>query len=152
MGTGKIKFPKKTVELSPVDLEMADAELYKEVKITFWDNPSRTTVRGLFKLVSAAGDFLKGMSNDELRQLEKEFYASVSQIVVDTNIEGISFDTPEEAMAAFEADHLPMGFMHEAVTNYVIYMFKYNEKVKKALGLFLLASPTGTGKPKEEQQ
>ena len=148
----KRQFPKKSITLTPVDLKMLDGEMYEEIKFKFWDNPSRSAVIGLFKFASASGEFLEKLSVDKLRQVEEEFYYSVSQIVIDTNIDGISFDTPDLVKEAFEADFIPMGFLMEAVTAYVTYMLEYNDKVKKALALFLLAFPSGTGKGKKEPQ
>lgn len=136
----KIDFPKRTIDVALEDLGVQDAP---GVIFTFWENPSKPVVYAIFDIVMAATDELRKMTKEQMAAAEDAYYSAVSAIIVDCNVNGLKFDTKEDALAAFESPVLPVGIMHEIVTSYLAYMMKSSERIKKALALYLLGSATG---------
>lgn len=138
----KISFPKIEESLTMDELGVLDAP---GVVFTFWKNPSKPVVIAIAEVVMAAADELRALDKIEMERLEERYYNAICELIVDCNISSLSFDTPENARLAFEANDVPIGFVHQVITSYLSHLLKFNEGVKKALALWLVGSAFGNG-------
>lgn len=111
------------------DLGIDSQEAYK---FALWEDPSRQTIMKFLGVINTKRDELDEKSEEELEELNARFWESVSDIVIDCNIEGLSFDTPEEAEASFDAPHVDYGLMTDIVAAYVYSVLTKSRALKKS--------------------
>lgn len=108
-----------------------DLGLEPNHNFAFWADPSRATIMKFLEVIGTKRDELDEKSEEELEEMNRRFWESVSQIVVDCDIEGLSFDTPEDAEASFDASHVDYGFMTDVVASYVYSVLAKSKLLKK---------------------
>lgn len=100
----KIKFPRQKRVLDCEELG------YPKVKVTLWDNPSRRVRLALLNILGAKPEELEEKGEEELDRIESEFLWALSELIIDCNVEGYDFSTPEAARDSYdvaEPDFLP---------------------------------------------
>ena len=145
----KIAFPKKTTKVSLADLGFED-EAYDEFYFEFWKDPSRKVVFDLLESVVQSVDELRGLSKEEQVDTSERFFMAVSRVIVDTNIDGLSFETEEDAQNSFSHPDLPWGFMYTVVTSYVLRLLETQQALKKTLEQS--AETLNSGKSKKQKE
>lgn len=135
----KKAYPKKTVYRHLKN----DLGLDEDVTIEFWANPSRAVCMNIMLVLGAAFDAESKKRIEGLADLEKMFYESISELIVDTDIEGVSFDTPESTMKAFEHPGIPWHVFTDAIIVYISELTNKYEPLKKVLSLYSSESTSG---------
>lgn len=123
----KISFPKKTkiVEVTEYGLD------YPGIKFEFWSDPPKTVVGDLLRIVLwTTNDELKEQTPDEQRRDAKRYFECVSEIVVDCNIEGSSFDTPEDVEQTYQLDTVSWGFWYDVVAGFLVDLIETSVHLK----------------------
>lgn len=111
-----------------------DFGLEEDINLEFWKDPSRKVALGLLFIIGRArGDESEDIDEAEWKQLDKEYYEMVSNLIVDSDIEGLDFSTPETTEASFDAEFLPWGILHKAVIAYLSELTTENENLKNVL-------------------
>ena len=128
----KLAFPKKTTRVFLRDLGFEE-DTYEDFYFDFWKDPSRSVVFDLLESVVQSVDELKGLSHADQVDTSERFFAAVSRAVMDTNIDGLSFDTEEKTRKSFAHPDLPWGFMYTVVTSYVLRLLETQQALKKTL-------------------
>lgn len=117
----KIKFPKKGQKIRVSDIGMED---YPEVVMTVWNDPNGHIITKMVYSVTKATD-------DITDEDAEEYFAAVTEYIMDSNIEGLSFDTIEETKASFEHPSLPFGFLYEFVVLALGKLIEESDRLKK---------------------
>lgn len=130
--TTKLAFPKKTTRIYLPDLGFEEED-YKDFYFDFWKDPSRLSVFDLLESVVQSVEDLRSLDKEKQIDTSDRFFAAVSRVVVDTNIEGLVFGTPEEAQKSFSHPDMPWGFMYSVVTAYVLRLLETQQALKKTL-------------------
>lgn len=122
----KIAFPKKKKKINVgEDLGLAG---YSEVEFVMWADPSvRTIARILSPLAKAEED----ITNDD----GDAYFDAMHQIFIETNIDGISFDTLEDTIMAYDHPHLPYGFIGQVAAFYCTKLITESDALKKVFNL-----------------
>lgn len=128
----KIKFPKKSVRIELPDLGYEE-ETYGAFWFEFWKDPSRTVVFDLLNPIVQSVDDLRALKETEQIETSDKFFEAVSRLVMDTNIDGLDFSTPQSAQESFRHPDLPWGFMYGVVTSYVLRLLETQQSLKKML-------------------
>lgn len=110
-----------------------DFELGQDITVEFWKDPSRKVILDLLEILGSSSSDASSRDEDEAAKMDIRYYECVSLIIVDCNIEGIDFDTPDSARAAFDADFLPWGIFHQAMMMYVAELTREHEILKNVL-------------------
>lgn len=119
--------------------------------ISFWKNPSKLVLQSLIQFMLATDTELRTLDESEKEALLADFYYALSEIVLDTNIEGLDFSTPEKAQEMFlESPGLPMGFVYEAVAAWLLKLLQEGLELKKTLSL--LTEPRSSGQKGNETE
>lgn len=100
-------------------------------KIAFWADPSRPIVSKFLNVMFTKREELDEMDEEELKKINEDFWVAVSSIIVDTNIEGLSFDTPEEAQASFDSPDIDHNFLIDCIMSYVQSVLSESSLLKK---------------------
>lgn len=112
--------------------------------ITFWSNPSRKIIKSLLFFVLSSDEELKGLKEEEAQYLLEDFYHSLGEVIIDTNIEGLDFSTREAAEKSYlESPGLPMGFVHEAIATWLLNFMQSNLDLKKVARLLAEVGNSG---------
>lgn len=138
----KIKFPKTYEDINITDLGVPGVE-EGGVIFRFWDNPSKAAVEHILRVVSAESKDLLAMPEHKLKEWDEKYNQAIAALVIDCNLEGVSFETVEDVEAAYENPDLPIGLVHQVIVGYITKLLGENERVKKTVGLFLAQSPFG---------
>lgn len=136
----KIVFPKqsKTFDMVDLGIDGADGVLFK-----FWVNPSKPVMKALYDVIMRDQAAFMALEDHELEEMEQQYYEALTQVIVETNVDSLRFDTVDDVKKSFEAEDVPIGFVHKVVVGYVHQMLEENDSVKKALALYHLASNSG---------
>jgi hypothetical protein len=108
-----------------------DYDLEQDITVEFWKDPSRKVVMDLLEILGRQTS--DSITEEEAERIDVRYYECVSLIIVDCDIEGISFDTPDESRAAFEAEFLPWGIFHQAMMLYVAELTREHSILKNVL-------------------
>ena len=104
-----------------------------EIQIAYWDNPSRSVLGKLIKVISTDNEALTSMDESDQTKFLDEFFGVMPDFILESDLDGLEFDTKEQAIAAFEHPELPMGFMYTAVVHMVLRVLTEGEYIKNAL-------------------
>jgi hypothetical protein len=122
----KIAFPKKKVSIDVgEDLGLTE---YTGVKFVMWADPSVRTIARI----------LSPLSKDEGELTEADgdsYFDALHEIILDTNIEGVSFGTLEETIESFDHGSLPYGFIGLIASFYCTKLITESEALKKVFNL-----------------
>ena len=131
----KMAFPKKKVVIDVVkDLGMS--EEYAGVQFVMWDDPSIT---------SLAKVFVSTNKDDESTTQEDAdgYFDALTEILIDSNIDGVSFSTREDVIDSFDAIGLPWGFVSQVATLYCLKVVSESNSLKKVFGLSEVVETSG---------
>lgn len=135
----KISFPRKTCEFDCDELG------YPDVKLTLWDNPSRRVRLAIYGLIAQPIEELEKQSEAERKQTLKEFFWGVSELVMDCNVEGADFSTPEAAEATY--DDFEPDFLPAVITQHMVKIVDRESEERKKLEQ---SSPPTASTPDEQ--
>lgn len=141
----KRQFKPKTQALNLKD----DLFLDEDITVEFWENPSRNVVFTLIEVLQANA---KELSSTEADEINRKYFDCASLILVDCDIEGIDFDTPESTEAAFLDKRLPWGIFHQAIMAYLGKLVDEYQVLKNALRRVGVLSDSGEDKKKKENE
>lgn len=119
----KKKFPKNTRTIDVSEVGMVD---YPGILFEVWDDPNFPVLAAMITGSTAQKDQI-----DE--GVTKRYFEAVSSFIIDCNIEGLDFSTPESTQESYGFPDLPMGFMMEFVASAIGQIITESEKVKKVL-------------------
>jgi hypothetical protein len=128
----KTAFPERYIDITCEELGMSIEE-YAGITFRMWRDPSRKVVRDIMKVVNLSEDELMELSEKELQKIEDAYNFALSKMFIDSSIDGLKFDTPEDIEEAFSNPHVPDGFLHVVLVGYLTYLFEANDKVKKTV-------------------
>jgi hypothetical protein len=96
-------------------------------------DPSRDVLMGLIESItdSSGADFAK-MSEEEKSELNDRFFYYVSEVVIECDIEGISFDNPETTESSMLATDIDWHFMFNVLGAYIQTLLATHETLGKA--------------------
>lgn len=130
-----------------------DYDLGANIAVAFWSAPSQSVVLDLMQILgSARAEDIDEIESDRFEDMDKRYFECVSLLIVDTNVDGIDFSTPEKTREAFYADHLPWGIFHLAVLMYVAELSESYEYLKNLLRRAAQLSSSGTSKSEQENE
>ena len=109
----------------------ADFEMEQDHQIAFWDDPSEEVAYGLLNIIAMSRGESDDKTPEDWKKLNDDFYRYVSEIIIDTDIEGVSFDAPGDAEAAFENPHIDWRFFWVAIGKYLDTIFQEVGALKK---------------------
>jgi len=120
-----------------------------DMNIAFDADPPREVIFDLMEIISSnfelekkkdesekAGtewDVYEDVNREEIDRRNKLYYNAASQLIFDTDLDGLSFDTAEDTEAAFENDKLPLTFLYRAVGEYIALLFQTHSELKKIM-------------------
>jgi hypothetical protein len=129
-----ITFPKKKIQIDVGD-DLGLSE-YQGVKFSMWADPSvRTIARILSPLSKEEGDLTEADGD--------AYFDALNQIILETNIEGISFDTLEDTIEAYDHPHLPYGFIGLVASFYCTKLITESDALKKVFRVSEEAETSG---------
>lgn len=143
----KIQFPKQTVLMDVTELGIDYAE---GVKVEFWANPSKKVMKDILAVILPTGKEIMEMDSHERDRMERDYYKALCELIVETNIESLNFDSPENAEMSFEAGDVPLGFTHQVIVAYIMNLMEKSDALKKVLALSFLSKNSGKDKKNEE--
>lgn len=121
----KISFPRKTCEFDGEELG------YPGVKLTLWDNPSRRVRLAIYGLIANPVEELEKQSEAEQKETLKDFFWGVSELIIDCNVEGADFSTPEAAEATY--DDFEPDFLPAVITRHMVRIVNREDEERKKL-------------------
>lgn len=104
-----------------------------EHRIAVWKDPSEEVAYGLLSIIGSTKSDIEEKSEEELIEMNHDFYYYVSQCIIDTDIEGLSFDTPEDAEKAFDSPEVDWIFLWNVLGKYIETIFESSYAIKKVL-------------------
>lgn len=127
----KIKFPKKT-KLVNVTRDLGMDETYEDVEFLVFDDPPRSIVGAIMRAITLTDE---EAAQDNSQQIVDEYFEAVTELIIDCNIEGLSFNTADETVESFESKIIPWGFLYDFVVFYISYLITESDRIKKALAM-----------------
>jgi len=121
----KVKFPRKERVLDCTELG------YPGVSLTLWDNPSRRVRLALYGLMGRSVEELEAQDDEENKEVLKNFFWGVSQLVFDSNIEGADFSTLESVEETF--DILEPDFLPAVIAQHLVDIIRREDEARKKL-------------------
>jgi hypothetical protein len=113
-----------------------DLQLRHDIDVEFWEDPSQQVVFDLLGIVTLSyneGEELDKEQELEITKLNDRYFECASLILVDCNIEGIDFSTPQSAEEAFYDERVSWGVFHQALIAYLARLMDEYGMLKKAL-------------------
>ena len=98
-----------------------------------WSDPSNEVFSALLRIVSVEREELDEMSEAELEEMHSEWCYALSQVVLDSDIAGISFETQEDVEAAFAAPEIDQQFITLVISHYLVWVLDQMGKLKKTI-------------------
>lgn len=120
-----------------------------DVNVEFWKDPSREVC---FSIMSILRADIETMTPDEVDKMNRNYFECASLLLIDCEIEGLDFSTPESTERAFHHKGLPWGIFHEAIIAYISYLTTEYQVLKNALRRVLELSNSGTEKSDKESE
>ena len=146
----KKAFPKKYV-----DIDIKDLGFFKYaddgIAFRFWSDPSQEVIYTLMKTtIFATKEEVIAMNDEEKERLNRSFMECATELIIDCNIEGLSFNTPEETEESFYHPALPWSFLFEIIQQYIIRLMTEHNRLKKTLSRLAETASSGENKNKKE--
>ena len=91
-----------------------------EIQIAYWNNPSRAVFGDLVDSIATPSEKLDAMDEQQQQLFSDKYFAAVTELLIDSDLVGLDFNTVDETLASFEHPELPMQFMHKLVINLVL--------------------------------
>jgi hypothetical protein len=126
-----------------------DFGLGADIDIEFWRDPSREIALGLIEILVIRHQYDE-LPEDQLQEFDDKYWHYASEVFIDSSVEGVSFDTPEECEKAFDNPDLPWGIFHMAMIMYIAWLTENNVNLKNVLRRLAEASASGDDNKEEE--
>ena len=91
-----------------------------EIQIAYWNNPSRAVFGDLVDSIATPSEKLDAMDEQQQQSFSDKYFAAVTELLIESDLLGLDFNTVDETLASFEHPELPMQFMHKLVINLVL--------------------------------
>lgn len=112
-----------------------DFGLGQDIKIEFWSDPSRVVIFDLLEIFGMSGtEELDEIPEADKEKMNTRYFECASLILLDCDIEGIDFSTPQSTEEAFDDERLPWGIFHQALLMYISELIDEYQVLKNALG------------------
>lgn len=130
-----------------------DLGLDEDINIEVWTDPSRQACTELLVIFGNQGsDEIKELSEEDAEKMNDTYFYYASMILVDCDIKGISFATPEKTMEAFDDERLPWGIFHMALMVYIARLTDEYQVLKNALRRVKELSNSGSENSENEEE
>lgn len=130
-----------------------DLALNQDINIEFWIDPSRPIMLDLIRILGYSNSGrMSELSQEEIQEMDDRYFECASLILVDCDIEGIDFSTPESTREAFEDDRLPWGIFHQAILLYTGHLMDEYSALKNVLRRVRNPSNSGENENNQEQE
>jgi hypothetical protein len=96
-----------------------------------WRDPSRQVVFTLLDTITMTSEKLDGLDDAAKKDLDSAFWVAVSEVIIDCDIEGLDFSTPEKAKESFDSPHISWGVLFDVLFAYVSWLLTENDRLKK---------------------
>ena len=144
---------KKDFKPNTVTLNLHDElPLEQEISIEFWKDPSKSVISDLFRIIGMNVEQLQELSDEGREELDNRYFECASLILVDCDIKGIDFSTPETTKQAFEDDRIPWGLFHQALLLYLDKLTEDYSALKNALRRVRRLSDSGDKNSKKDNE
>ena len=110
-----------------------DFGLDVEIGVAYWNNPSRSVLGVLINVISTDNETLTSMDDSNQTEFIDKFFDVMPDFILESDLDGLEFDTKDKAIASFEHPELPMGFMYRVVVHLVLRVLTEAEYVKNVL-------------------
>ncbi len=117
----KKKFEKSyTVYNTKKDWDMTTEHLFAMAS-----DPSRNLMNQLIDVLQRlmSVEEKSKLNEEEVQQLNDDFFYCISELIIDCDIEGMNFDTPEDADESMSNPDVDWHFMFDVLGNYVRTLF-----------------------------
>lgn len=129
-----------------------DLQLGQDITIEVWEDPSRQIIADLFQIMGSQDSDLDEMEELDKERMNQRYFECASMMLVDCDIEGIDFSTPESTELAFEDERLPWGIFHQAMILYIAKLTEEYEVLKNALRRARALSGSGNEVKSEQEE
>jgi hypothetical protein len=130
-----------------------DLNLGQDINIEVWKDPSWQACWELLAIFGLnEADELKNMPTADKEKMNEKYFYYASMILIDCDIKGIDFSTPEATEASFNDERLPWGIFHMALMLYMGELTREYSVLKNAIRRVNELSNSGTENSKNEEE
>ena len=129
-----------------------DWDMDQEHNFALWKDPSESVVFGLIGILGVTRDELDSMSDREIEDMNDRYYGYISEVIIDCDIANVSFETAEDAMAAFEHPEVDWTFFQTVVGKYIDDVLAEAGAIKKVLRYIRRISTSGENSSEQEEE
>ncbi len=130
-----------------------DLGLDEDINIEVWTDPSRQACMELLLIFGRQNsEEIKELSDEDAAKMDDTYFHYASMILVDCDIKGISFSTPEATRKAFDDERLPWGIFHMALMVYIAQLTDEYQVLKNALRRVKELSNSGNENSENEEE
>lgn len=101
-----------------------------------WADPSNRVWLAIHRATTMEEEELEKIRKDrpeEYEEIEAEYRWAISELVIDTDIQGLSFATPEDVRAAFNNPDVDNHFLTFVITYYMLHLFAVRKNRKSVV-------------------
>jgi len=129
-----------------------DLNLEQDITVAFWKDPSRAVIFDLLEIVGLSGaPDISEMPDADREKMNRRYFECVSLMIVDSDVDGLDFSTPELAEESFEDERIPWGTFHKAIIVYLARLTEDYEVLKNVLRRVKELSNSGKKDQKNEE-
>ena len=110
-----------------------DFDMQQSHKVAFAEDPSREVVFGIFEIASLKPANFDEMTEEDSAEIDERWYHYMSEIIIDTDIEGLDFSTPDSTRESFNDPSVDWTFFIELVARYVGNLMETHHTLGKVL-------------------
>jgi hypothetical protein len=110
-----------------------DLGLDVEIQLAYWNNPSRKVISVLIDVISSDNESLTDMEDEQQKEFVNRFFDVIPDFILESDLDGLEFDTQEKAVESFEHPELPIGFMYKVVVHLVLRVLTEADYLKNVL-------------------
>jgi hypothetical protein len=131
-----------------------DFDMQQDHNFAFWADPSQATVMTGLQILAFQGNetAIDSLAPEERVALNDRFFEFVSDVVIDCDIEGTDFSTPEEAHRSFNDPSIDWEFMYAVLIRYFNHVLTEAEALKKTIEAIEKTLSSGANKKNEEEE
>ena len=129
-----------------------DLGLEQDITVAFWKDPSRTVIFDLINIVGTSrNDDAEDLPDADKEKMNNRYFECARLMLVDSDVEGLDFSTPESTIAAFDDERIPWGTFHVAMIVYLSRLTDEYEVLKNALRRVRELSDSGNEKQNSKE-